>query len=60
MPEFGCLPDGCRFNDCRHLTEPDCAVRAAVTAGRIDPARHAFYAELVAEMDALRRRDAIP
>jgi ribosome biogenesis GTPase len=57
MPEFSPLLGRCRFNDCRHLAEPDCAIRAAVAAGRIDPARHAFYAELVEEMDRLRRRD---
>lgn len=57
MPEFVPLLGRCRFNDCRHLTEPDCSIRAAVAAGSIEPARHAFYAELVAEMDALRRQD---
>jgi len=57
MPEFVPLLGGCRFNDCRHLAEPGCAVRAAVASAAIEPARHAFYAELVAEMDALRRRD---
>lgn len=29
----------CRFSDCRHETEPGCAVRAAIEAGRIDPER---------------------
>jgi len=57
MTEFVPLLGRCRFNDCRHLTEPDCAIRAAVAAGSIEPARHAFYAELIAEMDALRRDD---
>ena len=57
MPEFVPLLGRCRFNDCRHLAEPDCAIRAAVAAGAIEAGRHAFYAELVAEMDALRRRD---
>jgi ribosome biogenesis GTPase len=57
MPEFVPLLGRCRFNDCRHLAEPDCAIRAAVAAGRIEPARHSFYAELIAEMDVLRRRD---
>jgi len=57
MPEFVPLLGRCRFNDCRHLAEPDCAIRAAVAAGPIEAGRHAFYAELVAEMDALRRRD---
>jgi ribosome biogenesis GTPase len=57
MTEFVPLLGRCRFNDCRHLTEPDCAIRAAVAAGSIEPSRHAFYAELIAEMDALRRHD---
>ena len=57
MPEFVPLLGHCRFNDCRHLAEPDCAIRASITAGAIDAARHAFYAELVAELDALRQRD---
>ncbi|OSM07016.1 putative ribosome small subunit-dependent GTPase A [Magnetofaba australis IT-1] len=30
---------GCRFNDCRHLEEPDCAVRRAVEEGHLDPYR---------------------
>lgn len=29
----------CRFRDCRHLSEPDCAVRAAIERGQIDPRR---------------------
>jgi ribosome biogenesis GTPase len=48
MPDFAPYLGRCRFNDCRHLGEPDCAVRAAVAAGAIDAARHAFYAELAA------------
>jgi len=38
----------CRFADCRHLTEPDCAVREAVQAGRIAASRYASYREIVA------------
>lgn len=29
----------CRFRDCTHMHEPGCAVRAAVSAGELDPAR---------------------
>ncbi len=36
----------CRFADCRHLSEPDCAVRAAVEAGAIAPSRYASYRAL--------------
>ena len=57
MPEFVPLLGHCRFNDCRHLAEPDCAIRASIATGAIDATRHSFYAEIVAEMDALRRRD---
>ena len=57
MPEFVPLLGRCRFNDCRHLAEPDCAIRAAVAAGTIDDARHSFYAGLVQDLDELRRRD---
>jgi ribosome biogenesis GTPase len=36
----------CRFADCRHLSEPDCAVREAVEEGRIAPSRYASYREI--------------
>jgi ribosome biogenesis GTPase len=36
----------CRFDDCRHLSEPDCAVREAVELGTIAPSRYASYREL--------------
>ena len=39
----------CRFNDCRHETEPGCAVLAAVEAGKIDAARLARWQKLLAE-----------
>ncbi len=39
----------CRFYNCRHLNEPGCALLEAVAAGRIAPARHALYAQLVHE-----------
>lgn len=37
----------CRFADCRHLSEPDCAVRRAVDEGRIAASRYASYVEIV-------------
>ena len=36
----------CRFHDCAHLKEPDCAVRAAVSAGAIDESRYRSYIRL--------------
>jgi len=50
MPEFAPLLGHCRFNDCRHLSEPGCAILAALAAGAIDNRRHAFYAEVAGEL----------
>ena len=47
----------CRFNDCRHESEPDCAVRSAIEAGALDPARLGSYRRLEAETAYLARRD---
>ena len=47
------LMDHCRFRDCKHDREPGCAVRAAIEAGELDPARLASLERLVAEELAL-------
>jgi ribosome biogenesis GTPase len=47
------LMDHCRFRDCKHDQEPGCAVRAAVDAGDLEPARLASLERLVAEEAAL-------
>lgn len=36
----------CRYANCRHLREPDCAVKAAVEEGRIEPRRYESYRRL--------------
>lgn len=41
----------CRFNNCRHLREPDCAIKAAATAGLIDEGRLGSYRTLLNEID---------
>jgi ribosome biogenesis GTPase / thiamine phosphate phosphatase len=46
----------CRFADCAHRTEPDCAVRAAVERGELDPDRLEHYLRLDQELDATARR----
>ena len=37
----------CRFRDCRHDREPDCALRPAVEAGTVEKSRFASYRRLV-------------
>ncbi len=50
FPEMREPLERCRFPDCRHLTEPDCAVRAAVAGGVIDADRHGSYRVLLDEL----------
>ncbi len=50
FPEFGDARDQCRFADCRHLAEPDCAVREALAAGRVSPSRYESYVKLREEV----------
>jgi ribosome biogenesis GTPase len=45
--EIGGRAAQCRFLDCLHLREPQCAVLAAVAAGEIDPRRMESYRRLV-------------
>jgi ribosome biogenesis GTPase len=49
------LAEQCRFSDCAHRTEPGCAIREAVDAGEIDPARVGRWRELLAEGEARER-----
>jgi ribosome biogenesis GTPase len=46
FPELAPLVAACQFNDCNHKTEPGCAVRAAVEAGRVHPQRYDSYLRL--------------
>ncbi len=52
-PDLACFSDDCRFPDCSHRTEPDCAVQAAVTAGKADPARYESLIRLSREAGGL-------
>lgn len=44
------LAERCRFNDCRHENEPDCAVQAAIEADELDEDRLEHYNLLRAEV----------
>jgi ribosome biogenesis GTPase len=41
----------CQFNDCTHINEPGCAVRAAVEAGEIHPQRYQSYVRMRLGLD---------
>jgi ribosome biogenesis GTPase len=46
----------CRFSDCAHDTEPDCAVRGALDSGALDPDRWTSYLKLQRELRSIKAR----
>lgn len=48
FPEMRPHLGGCAFNDCQHVREPRCAVRAAVAQGEVSEARYDSYLRLLA------------
>jgi ribosome biogenesis GTPase len=54
------LAANCHFTDCKHQTEPRCAVRAAVEARTLAADRFENYLKLQSELQYLaRRQDAL-
>jgi ribosome biogenesis GTPase len=56
FPEFP-VPNRCRFLDCRHLSEPGCAVSAAAATGELAASRLESYREFLAELELEERRE---
>jgi ribosome biogenesis GTPase len=46
FPEFRSLLERCRFKDCSHTAEPECAVLQAVAKGDIATERYESYAKM--------------
>jgi ribosome biogenesis GTPase len=46
----------CRFRDCRHQSEPGCAVHEAIASGELAPERLEHYRQLEREAQAYERR----
>ena len=49
-PEIERYEGQCRYDNCRHITEPDCAVREAVKNGEIPKQRYESYAANIEEI----------
>jgi ribosome biogenesis GTPase / thiamine phosphate phosphatase len=56
FPEMVERASGCRFRDCAHVDEPDCAVKAAVEAGEVSARRYENYVGLFERSTEARRR----
>ncbi|MBR3678996.1 MAG: ribosome small subunit-dependent GTPase A [Oscillospiraceae bacterium] len=55
FPEFSPYLGKCKYTDCRHLKEPDCAVRQAVRDAQIPKSRYLSYRVMLDE--ALKHKD---
>ena len=54
--EIAAAAPDCRFADCSHGEEPDCAVRRAVDSGAVAERRYLSYLQLRDLMHRLTRR----
>jgi ribosome biogenesis GTPase len=54
FPELRPFLEGCRFADCRHSVEPDCAVRDAVARGDVSVARYESFIKLREELEGVK------
>lgn len=55
FPEFESFRGKCRFDNCRHLSEPECAVKDALSAGCIKKSRYESYKTMYKECKERRR-----
>jgi ribosome biogenesis GTPase len=55
--EFFALKDQCKFNNCLHVDEPKCAIKAAVESGDIAPSRYKSYLQMLEEESTNYRTD---
>jgi ribosome biogenesis GTPase / thiamine phosphate phosphatase len=58
FPEFRAHINECRFGDCTHIAEPDCAVRDAVEHGVVSGQRYDSYVKLREELADSERKQA--
>lgn len=49
-PDLAAFAPGCRFADCTHRHEPDCAVKAAVATGAVSATRYDSYQKIYATL----------
>jgi ribosome biogenesis GTPase / thiamine phosphate phosphatase len=56
--DIAALARECRFKDCRHNAEPGCAVKEAITRGKLDIKRFEYYQKLQKEIHYHEAREA--
>jgi len=54
------LAEQCRFSDCRHGSEPGCAVQQRIAAGKLDAKRLRSYLKQKRELEQLSQTERLP
>lgn len=54
--EFNAYRDMCRFDTCRHISEPECAVKEALNLGKISKIRYENYCLMYNELEKQEKR----
>ena len=54
FPDFLAVAANCRFRECMHLNEPDCAVKQGVAANEIAETRYKNYVQFLEEIENRR------
>jgi len=54
FPEFVKVDEACRFQGCRHRSEPECAVKEELQSGRVAGERYRNYLAFLAEIEEAR------
>ena len=49
------LSERCKFNDCMHLNEPNCAVKSAIEKGKIEEKRLLNYHKIISEIKNFKK-----
>lgn len=55
FPEFVDKSRGCRFDNCRHINEPECEIKSAVESGEIARTRYDSYLSMIDEIKRNKR-----
>ena len=55
FPEIFQVSADCAFHNCRHVNEPECAVREAVKTGKISESRYRSYLNMMADSQSKYR-----
>lgn len=56
FPDVAEIAEGCKFRNCTHTHEPDCAVWAHVESGELSPLRYRSYVRILDDLEQRRPR----